>query len=79
MKIKYLIAALLAISSLNAQVVSLDAISVTATKTATATKDISQSIAVIDEKMIEDKNILNVQDAIENIPGVNAESSTNSL
>lgn len=78
MRTKYSIAALLVISSLNAQEVSLDAISVTATKISTPTKDISQSIAVVDEKTIEDKNILNIQEAIENIPGVNAESSTNS-
>ncbi|MBE0515404.1 TonB-dependent receptor [Sulfurimonas sp.] len=78
MKIKYSLAALLAISSIHAQEVSLDSISVTATKVSTATKDISQSIAVVDEKTIEDNNILNIQEAIENIPGVSAESSTNS-
>ncbi|MGE4397153.1 MAG: TonB-dependent receptor [Sulfurimonas sp.] len=78
MKVKYSLAALLAVSSIHAQEVSLDSISVTATKVSTATKDISQSIAVVDEKTIEDKNILNIQEAIENIPGVNAESSTNS-
>ena len=78
MKVKYSLAALLAISFIHAQEVSLDSISVTATKVSTATKDISQSIAVVDEKTIEDKNILNIQEAIENIPGVNAESSTNS-
>ncbi|MBW6487927.1 TonB-dependent receptor [Sulfurimonas sp.] len=78
MKIKYSLATLLAISSIYAQEVTLDSISITATKISTATKDISQSIAVIDEKTIEDKNILNIQEAIENIPGVNAESSTNS-
>ncbi len=78
MKVKYSLAAMLAISSIHAQEVSLDSISVTATKVSTATKDISQSITVVDEKTIEDKNILNIQEAIENIPGVNAESSTNS-
>lgn len=75
---KYSLVAMLAISSINAQDINLDSISVTATKVSTATKDISQSIAVVDEKTIEDKNILNIQEAIENIPGVNAESSTNS-
>ena len=78
MKIKYSLVALLLISSIKAQEINLDSISVTATKVSTATKDISQSIAVVDEKTIEDKNILNIQEAIENIPGVNAESSTNS-
>ncbi len=78
MKIKYSLITLLALSSLNAEDVSLEAVSVTATKIATPTKDVSQSIAVVDEQTIEDKNILNIQEAIENIPGVNAESSTNS-
>ncbi len=78
MKTKYSLALLMLLSTLNAQEITLDYISVTATKTATATKNISQSIAVINEKTIEDKNILNIQEAIENIPGVNAESSTNS-
>jgi iron complex outermembrane receptor protein len=78
MNVKYSLAALLAIASLNAQEILLDTASVTATKIVTPTKEISQSIAVVDEKTIEDKNILNVQEAIENIPGVNAESSTNS-
>ncbi len=78
MKIKYSLITLLALSSINAEEVSLEAVSVTATKIATPTKDVSQSIAVVDEQTIEDKNILNIQEAIENIPGVNAESSTNS-
>jgi iron complex outermembrane receptor protein len=58
--------------------INLDTLSVTATKIATGTKEISQSIAVVDEKTIEDKNILNIQDAIDTIPGVQAESSSNS-
>ncbi|GIT97194.1 TonB-dependent receptor [Sulfurovum sp. TSL1] len=78
MKIKYSLMTLLALSSINAEEISLEAVSVTATKIATPTKDVSQSIAVVDEQTIEDKNILNIQEAIENIPGVNAESSTNS-
>lgn len=63
---------------IQAQEVSLETISVTATKIATPTKDVSQSIAVVDEQTIEDQNILNIQEAIQDIPGVNAESSTNS-
>ncbi|QOY50887.1 TonB-dependent receptor [Candidatus Sulfurimonas baltica] len=78
MKYRYSLITLLALSSLNAQDVSLDAISVTATKIFKGTKEVSQSISVVDEKTIGDKNILNIQEAIENIPGVNAESSTNS-
>lgn len=63
---------------IQADTVNLEAISVTATKIATPTKDVSQSIAVVDEQTIEDQNILNIQEAIQDIPGVNAESSTNS-
>ena len=76
--IKYSLATIAILSTIHAQDVSLDTLSVTATKIKTGTKDVSQSIAVVDEKTIEDKNILNIQEAIENIPGVNAESSTNS-
>jgi iron complex outermembrane recepter protein len=78
MKIKYSLITLLALTTIYAEEVSLEAISVTATKIATPTKNVSQSIAVVDEKMIEDNNILNIQEAIQDIPGVNAESSTNS-
>ena len=80
MKLKYSIFAILAINAnlLASEVVNLDQMSVTATKIATPTKEISESIAVVDEKTIEDKNILNIQDAIQNVPGVIAESSTNS-
>jgi len=80
MKLKYSIFAILAINAnlLASDVVNLDQMSVTATKIATPTKEISESIAVVDEKTIEDKNILNIQDAIQNVPGVIAESSTNS-
>ena len=78
MKIHHSLVAILAISSLQAQNVNLDTLSVTATKIATSTKEISQSISVVDEKTIEDKNILNINEAIENIPGVQSESSSNS-
>ncbi len=78
MKIKYSLITLLALASVNAEEISLETVSVTATKIATPTKDVSQSIAVVDEQTIEDQNILNIQEAIQDIPGVNAESSTNS-
>ena len=80
MKLKYSIFALLAINtySLSAETAILEQMSVTATKIETATKDVSQSIAVVDEKEIEDKNILNIPDALQNVPGVIAESSSNS-
>lgn len=80
MKLRYSIFALMAINAnlLSNEMINLDQISVTATKVETETKKVTQSIAVVDEKTIEDKNILNVQQAIENIPGVIAESSSNS-
>jgi iron complex outermembrane receptor protein len=78
MKISHSIVAILAISSLHAQNINLDTLTVTATKIATGTKDISQAIAVVNEQTINDKNILNMNEAIENIPGVQAQSSSNS-
>ena len=80
MKLKYSLFALIAINAnlLASEVVNFDQMSITATKVETATKDVSESIAVVDEKTIDDKNILNVQQALENIPGVIAESSSNS-
>lgn len=77
MRLRYALIALNANLIAN-ETINLDQMSVTATKIATPTKEISESIAVVDEKTIEDKNILNVQDAIQNIPGVIAQSSTNS-
>ncbi|WNY97893.1 TonB-dependent receptor [Sulfurospirillum sp. 'SP'] len=62
----------------NAESIQLDNISVTATKVETGTKEVSQSIAVVNAQTIEDKNVLDVSSALENIPGVNVESSSNS-
>lgn len=80
MRLRYSVFALIALNAnlIANETINLDQMSVTATKIATPTKEISESIAVVDEKTIEDKNILNVQDAIQNIPGVIAQSSTNS-
>lgn len=81
MKIQHSFAAiscLVAISVVAQDTIEIDTLSVTSTKIKIPTKEISENIAVVDEKTIEDKNILNIQEAIENIPGVNAESSTNS-
>ena len=50
--------------------------SVTATKFERETKDVPQSIAVIDSELIEDKNVLNVKDAIRDIPGVIAQEKS---
>lgn len=57
--------------------VSLDDISVTATKIKTSTKEVSQAISVVNSRTIKEKNILNISDALENIPGVNAATSSN--
>ena len=80
MKIRYSLVALACLSSyaFAQDVINVDTLSVTATKIQKPTKEVSESIAVVDEKTIEDKNILNIQQAIENIPGVIAESSSNS-
>lgn len=79
MKIRFsLLTATLLLSNVYAQdTIVLDQMSVTATKIEKGTKEVTQSIAVVDEKTIEDKNILNIQQAIENIPGVIAQSSSN--
>lgn len=80
MKLRYSIFALLAINAnlFSNELVNLEQMSVTATKIATPTKEVSESISVVDEKTIEDKNMLNVQDALQNVSGVIAASSTNS-
>lgn len=80
MKFKYSIFALLAINAnlFSNELINLEQMSVTATKIATPTKEVSESIFVVDEKTIEDKNMLNVQDALQNVSGVIAASSTNS-
>ena len=62
----------------HAETIQLDNISVTATKIETGTKEVSQSIAVVNAQTIEDKNVLDVSSALENIPSVNVESSSNS-
>jgi iron complex outermembrane receptor protein len=62
----------------HAETLQLDTVSVTATKVETGTKEVSQSIAVVNAQTIEDKNVLDVSSALENIPGVNVESSSNS-
>lgn len=80
MKLRYSLITLayLTTNAISQDSINLDTLSVTATKIKKSTKEISESISVVDEKTIEDKNILNIQQAIENIPGVIAESSTNS-
>jgi len=79
LNIKYLLIIPLSFPSLAfGETVSFDEISVTATKIEKGTKEISQSIAVTDAKTIKDKNVLNISEALEGIPGVQAESTSNS-
>ncbi len=80
MKFKYSIFALFAINAtmFSSEIILMDKMSVTATKIEKPTKEITENIAVVDKKTIEDKNILNIHDAIQNVSGVIAESSSNS-
>ncbi len=59
------------------ETIELDKMSVTATKVERATKEVTESIAVVDKKEIEDKNIITISEALNTTPGVNIESSTN--
>lgn len=59
------------------QEVVLDSLSVTATKVERGTKEVPQSVTVIDSKEIEEKNVLNVKDAIDTVPGVIAVTKNN--
>lgn len=54
--------------------VSLDTLSVTATKVERATQKVSSSIEVISKEEIEDKQMTNLQDALKNTTGVLAEN-----
>lgn len=60
------------------ETIQLDKLSVTATKVKRATKEVTQSISVVDKKEIEDKNIRTISEALNTTTGVNIESSTNS-
>lgn len=51
--------------------------SVTATKFERETKEVPQSVAVVDSEEIEERNVLNVKEAIETIPGVITMSKNN--
>ncbi len=63
--------------ALVAEEVALDSMSVTATKIERETKEVPQSIAVVDSQEIEEKNVLNINDAIDTIPGVIAMDKSN--
>lgn len=55
----------------------LDKVSITATKIERQSKTVPQSVAVIDENDIERENAMNINDVIDNIPGVQAISKNN--
>lgn len=57
--------------------VVLDNMSVTATKIERETKEVPQSIAVVDSELIEERNVLNVKEALDTIPGVIALGGSN--
>lgn len=59
-----------------AEHIVLDKMAVTVTRDARPTKDISQNISVVDKEQIERLNMLNVSEALQNIPGVQAESTS---
>lgn len=61
----------------NDSISELDNISITATKIERASKKVPQSVAVIDEQQIERENAMNINDVIDNIPGVQAISKNN--
>ncbi len=76
-KIGLSLVAISIVSSLGAENLLLDSLSVTATKFERETKEVPQSIAVINNQQIEDTNVLNVKDAISTIPGVIAADKNN--
>lgn len=60
------------------QKVQFDPISITATREARPTKEVPQSISVVDEKRIDDVRMFNIKDAIQGqVPGVRIESNNN--
>lgn len=80
MKIKYSLFTMACLTTFaySNETIILDEVSVTATKIQRATKDVTQSLAVVGQEEIDDKNIINISEAINTVPGVNVETSTNS-
>ncbi len=60
-----------------AEEIVLDSMSVTATKVERETKEVPQSVTVVDSELIEERNVLNVKEALETIPGVIAVGGNN--
>lgn len=64
--------------TLSEESVQFDVISVTATREARTTKEVPQSISVVDEKRIEDVRMFSIKDAIQGqVPGLRIESNNN--
>jgi len=59
-----------ACSLLAEETITIDPLSVTATKFERETKLVPQSVSVVDSEEIEERNVLNVKDALETVPGV---------
>ena len=74
---KAIVLSLAAAGLMAGEVVTLDPLSVTATKFERETKYVPQSVTVVDSEEIEDRNVLNVKDALETIPGVISMSKNN--
>ncbi|KIM10948.1 MAG: hypothetical protein KU37_07480 [Sulfuricurvum sp. PC08-66] len=56
--------------------ITFDAMSVTATKTERSTKEVPQSVYVLDEALLDKRNSQNMQEAIFDVPGVIAQQSS---
>jgi len=65
------------VSATTDQISELDTVSITATKLERASKQVPQSVAVVNEAQIERENAMNINDVIDNIPGVQAISHNN--
>ncbi len=70
MKKTIILSSVAAVSVVSAETADLDSVTVTATKFERLSKEVPQSIAVVDSQEIEERNVLNVKDALETIPGV---------
>ena len=59
-----------------AETITIDPLSVTATKFERETKYVPQSVTVVNGEEIEERNVLNVKDALDTVPGVIATATT---
>ena len=71
-KTKLSLAGILVITSLQAEEITLDALSVTATKIEVPTKEVSQSIGIVSKEEIENLPMQNITETFSKIPGVSA-------